>query len=185
VNEKRNMPGGRLPAAQIAKSMTDALVKQYGPGKWLLPSTPNMPYLDEKLIQKYKADPAEAERIAADVAKSFPHIARAYTRHELEHGEVQKDSIGEAISKSYFGARSGSLFILQEPYYVFEATGTTHGTPYDYDNHVPLIFMGQGIRPGDYGRRVLVNDIAPTLAAILQVTTPSGSIGQILREVMQ
>src|SRR5262249_7283417 len=128
---------------------------------------------------------AQVERTAADAVEAWPHIARVATHHELDRGEVQRDAIGEAMSKSYFGARSASLFVLQDPFWIFEATGASHGTPYDYDNHVPIILMGQGIHAGSYSRRVLVNDIAPTLANILQVATPSGSIGQVLREAIQ
>jgi arylsulfatase A-like enzyme len=74
--------------------------------------------------------------------------------------------------------------ILPEPYYLFEATGTSHGTPYDYDSHVPLIFYGPGIKPGTYATRVAVNDVAPTLSEILHVERPSGSIGRVLSEIL-
>jgi arylsulfatase A-like enzyme len=67
---------------------------------------------------------------------------------------------------------------------MFDATGTTHGTPYDYDNHVPLLVFGPGIKPGTYSRTVAINDVAPTLANILGVETPSGSVGHVLSEVV-
>jgi arylsulfatase A-like enzyme len=85
----------------------------------------------------------------------------------------------------FFGPRSGDVFVLQEPYYLFDAAGTTHGTPYDYDNHVPVIFLGPGIKAGRYSNRIAVNDIAPTLAAILDVEQPSGSTGRVLSEIIE
>ncbi len=184
VNQKRNMPGGRIPVLKTSKTVNDALVKRWGPGNWLMPGGLNTPYLNYELIQKYKADPEAVERLAADTLRKTANIARVYTRHELERGMVQKDAIGDAISRSFFGPRYGDLYVLQEPYYLFEDTGTSHGTPYDYDTHVPLIFMGQGIRAGNYSRNVLINDVAPTLAAMLQINTPSGASGQVLPEVM-
>ena len=75
------------------------------------------------------------------------------------------------------------MFILPEPYYLFTATGTTHGTPYDYDTHVPVFFWGPGIKPGVYRETIAVNDIAPTLAALLGTAQPSGSIGRVLNEI--
>ena len=78
---------------------------------------------------------------------------------------------------------SGDLFVIQEPYYLYEATGTSHGTPFGYDSHVPVIFMGAGIKPGHYYEKIAVNDIAPTLAAIARVEQPSGSIGRVLEEL--
>jgi len=185
VNEARNMPGGRLSETQITDRLTKALIARFGPGKWLMPSSILMPYLNQELIRKLKLDPAEVERVAADALRGAPHIARVYTRHELLSGAVQRDQIGNAISVNFFGPRSGDLFVLPEPYYLFDATGTSHGTPYDYDNHVPLIFFGPGIRPGTYRNKVAINDVAPTLSNILDLETPSGAIGRVLAEILQ
>ena len=63
------------------------------------------------------------------------------------------------------------------------STGTTHGTPYSYDAHVPLVFMGPGIRPGRYDATVALNDLAPTLATMLSIETPAGSQGRVLAEM--
>jgi hypothetical protein len=98
---------------------------------------------------------------------------------------VQRDPVGNAVSLGFYAPRFGDLYILQEPYYLFDATGTSHGTPYDYDTHVPLIFYGPGIKKGVYTTRVAVNDVAPTLAQMLGVERPSGSIGQVLSQILQ
>jgi predicted AlkP superfamily pyrophosphatase or phosphodiesterase len=185
VNEARKMPGGRLSEARLGQKMSEALVKRYGPGNWLLTGPVTMPYLNLELIGKRKLDAAEVERTAADAAMTEPHIARVYTRHELASGRVQQDDIGRAVSLGYYGPRYGDLLIVTEPYYLFDATGTSHGTPYDYDNHVPVIFFGPGIKAGSYAERIAVNDVAPTLAAILGVEAPSGSMGRVLTELFQ
>jgi hypothetical protein len=144
-----------------------------------------MPYLNWKLAGELKADPIEVERVAAAAAAGMEHIARVYTAQDLQAGAVQQDSIGRAFTLSFFGPRSSDLVILQEPYYLFEATGTSHGTPYAYDNQVPILFLGPGIKPGTYSGKVAVNDIAPTLAMMLGTAQPSGSIGRVLREMLR
>ena len=68
---------------------------------------------------------------------------------------------------------------------MFYASGTTHAAPFGYDTHVPLIFYGPGIRAGIYFQQITVNDVAPTLAAILEIETPSGSVGRILSMILQ
>jgi hypothetical protein len=73
----------------------------------------------------------------------------------------------------------------RSPNYLFDATGTSHGTPYGYDTHVPVIFLGSGIKPGKYPGQIAVNDIAPTLASILNVDQPGGSIGRVLSEIFE
>ena len=184
VNQARKMPGGRLNGGELTAKITDALTKRFGPGKWLLASSGGMLYFNQDLIRAQKLDPAEVELVAAEAGLEQHHIARVYTRSQLVDGAVQHDEISRAFSVGFFGQRSGDLFVLQEPYYLFEATGTSHGTPYDYDNHVPVIFLGPGIKPGKYSTRIAVNDIAPTLAEILNVEQPSGSIGRILSEIL-
>jgi predicted AlkP superfamily pyrophosphatase or phosphodiesterase len=183
VNQARKMPGGRIKASDVAAKMNDALTKRFGPGKWLLGGSSST-YLNLELIHTQKLDPGAVERVAAEAALEEPHIARAYTRKQLLSGELQQDAISRAFSLGFFGPRSGDVFVLQEPYYLFDASGTSHGTPYDYDNHVPVIFLGPGIKPGKYSTRIAVNDIAPTLAEILNVEQPSGSVGRILSEIL-
>ena len=184
VNRARNMPGGRLSEARLTNRITDALTKRFGPGKWLMPGAASTPYLNLELIRTLKLDVAEVERVAAAAARSEDHVARVYTWHDLENGLVQQDDIGRAFSLGFFGPRSGNLFILPEPYYLFETSGTSHGTPYGYDTHVPVMFLGWGIHAGTYSRNVAVNDIAPTLAALLEVAQPSGSTGHVMQEIV-
>jgi predicted AlkP superfamily pyrophosphatase or phosphodiesterase len=184
VSVARKMPGGRLNGGELTAKITDALTKRFGPGKWLLTGSPATLYLNLDLVRTQKLDAAEVERVAAAAALEERHIARVYTRAQLLTGQVQQDLISRAFSLGFFPQRSGDLFVLQEPYYLFETTGTSHGTPYDYDNHVPVIFMGPGVKPGRYSTRIAVNDIAPTLTEMLSVEQPSGSVGRILSEIL-
>lgn len=185
INGARNMPGGRLSEARFLERVSGALIKRFGPGKWLLSSSPTMLYLNLELIQTRKLDLKDVERVAAQAASQEAHIARVYTRDELLSGQVQRDEIGRAFSLGFYGPRSGDVLVLQEPYYLFEATGTSHGTPYDYDSHVPLIFFGPGIQARTYLGKVATNDVAPTLAEILGIEAPSGSMGRVLSEMLQ
>jgi arylsulfatase A-like enzyme len=84
------------------------------------------------------------------------------------------------MQRGYYRARAGDLFIVQQPYWLASKEGTSHGTPFSYDTHVPVIFFGRGIRAGRYDENIRVADIAPTLAALLGVNAPSGSVGRVL-----
>jgi predicted AlkP superfamily pyrophosphatase or phosphodiesterase len=184
VNEARKMPGGRLSDVRMIHTITDALTARFGPGDWLMPGPIANPYLNLKLIESRHLDRTAVEEVAAAAARTAPHIARVYTRTQLLRGEVPQDPIGQAVMYSFFAARSGDLYIVPEPYYLFEATGTSHGTPYDYDNHVPVLFMGPHIKAGTYSERIAVNDIATTLANMLDIETPTGSVGRVLTEML-
>jgi arylsulfatase A-like enzyme len=104
-------------------------------------------------------------------------------------GRVQEDHVSRYIRNGFFWKRSGDIYPVPEDYYFMDegssGHGTSHGAPFNYDTHVPVIFMGSMIKPGKYYAHIAVNDIAPTLAAILEVDEPSGSVGRILSEMLQ
>jgi hypothetical protein len=89
------------------------------------------------------------------------------------------------VRNGFNAARSGNLTVIADPYWISGTTGTTHGAPFDYDTHVPILFLGAQIKPGRYNRNVAVNDIASTLATLLNVETPSGSVGRVLDEMLR
>ena len=185
VNQARRMPGGRLESTELARAISETLSARFGKGDWFLSDTYGFFFLNYETAKKNNADPAEVRRVAAEAARKLPHIARAYSSDELVRGQgaASGDFVGRAVQLGFYGPRSADVVAVPEPYYMFASTGTTHASPFGYDTHVPLIFYGPGIRAGIYHEPVTVNDVAPTLAAILDVETPSGSAGRILSVV--
>jgi hypothetical protein len=185
VNAIRKMPGGRLDATEYSRSIADALSARFGKGPWFASDAGGFLYLNYETLARNKADAREVRRFAAGTARALPHIARVFTRVELESGAGTADPVGRAVLFGFYESRWGDLVMLPEPYYIFSSHGTTHSLPYDYDTHVPLIFMGSAIRAGVYYDRVAINDVAPTLAALLGIETPSGSFGKILSGIFK
>jgi arylsulfatase A-like enzyme len=97
---------------------------------------------------------------------------------------VAQDLIGRRVLRGFNAQRSGDLEIILEPFWMRQATGTTHGSPYNYDAHIPLILMGPPIRRGTYSDHVALNDLAPTLATLIEVDPPSASSGRVLTEAI-
>jgi hypothetical protein len=161
-----------------------ALTAKYGEGNWILATAGTSPYLNYALIEEKHLDPVEVRKVAAAAAALLPHVARIYTRDQILAGQVTPDTIGRRIARSENLTRSGDLEIVFEPYWMRAGSGTTHGTPYAYDAHIPLVFMGPGIRPGHYDANVALNDLAPTVATLIAVETPSGSQGRVLTEML-
>ena len=93
--------------------------------------------------------------------------------------------IRERIVNGYNAKRSGVIQIILEPqWYSGSKTGGTHGTWGSYDAHIPLVWMGWGIKHGVTNRETHITDIAATLAAFLHVEEPNGNIGQPIQEVL-
>jgi len=183
VNAARHMPGGRVSLSVVAKAVNDALVQKYGDGKWVLSSADASFYFNQALIAQKKLDPVEVDRTAQQAALEVPHVFRAYTRDQLTGGSSLEDQVGRRVLNGFYPRRSADMEVLLEPYWIFAASGATHGSTFTYDAHVPVIFMGAGIRPGRYYQPIAINDVAPTLAAILEVDPPSGSVGRVLSEI--
>jgi len=95
-------------------------------------------------------------------------------------------SLRERIVNGYTPQRSGDLVIINKSGYVDGfATGTSHGTLYNYDAHIPLLFFGKGIKKTSVHRETYMTDIAPTISALLGIQMPSGSIGKPITEILQ
>jgi len=83
--------------------------------------------------------------------------------------------------RSYDPERSPDVMYALKPNYIVGSATATHGSPYAYDTHVPLVFMGPGIAPGRHSERVRAVDIAPTVARLLGIPTPDDLDGRVLR----
>lgn len=184
IPEHAKMPGGRLSSKVILGAIEAALKKSFGDGPWVAGGSGEAPYLNRGLIRTRKLSEAEVERVAAEAVAAIPHVFRVYTRAQLLNGAAIDDQITRRVVNGYYPSRSSDLVVLEEAYWIPLARGSSHGSAFGYDTHVPVIFMGPNIRAGRYDRNILPNDIAPTLATMLEVETPSGAAGRVLAEML-
>ena len=147
-------------------------------------------YLNRKTIAKRKLDMAKVSRRVAEELSKLPGIAYAVSSHDLRAGAVARTPVTEAVLANFHEDRSGDIYIVFEPHwFVADFDGMSvagsHGSPWPYDSHVPVIWMGPDIGAGRIGRRVETVDVAPTIAAYLRVRPPSGSRGRVMEEVIE
>jgi predicted AlkP superfamily pyrophosphatase or phosphodiesterase len=180
----RRMPGGRVDKAAYTRTVQDALDSRFGKAHWIIGSWESGFYFDQNLIRERKLNPSDVEDEAARAIADLPCVERTYTRTQLMHRQAMASLADDYVARSFFPSRGPDLFVIFKPYWLFGKEGTSHGSPWDYDTHVPLLFFGAGIQPGTYAERVDISDVAPTLAALLHVETPSGSVGHILPEIV-
>ncbi len=178
-------PADATTATTCSSQSRTALTAKYGPGKWIVATAGTSPYLNDALMAEKKLDPVEVRKVAAAAAATAPRVARVYTRDQILAGPDSQrrhrpadparrapDPVGRHRGRSWIRTGCG------------RRSGTTHGTPYAYDAHIPLVFMGPGIKAGHYDGNVALNDLAPTLATMLSVETPGGSQGRVLTEML-
>jgi predicted AlkP superfamily pyrophosphatase or phosphodiesterase len=148
-----------------------------GRGAWIEKHTYHMLYLNHQRMARRGARPEDVEQAVARWAARQRGIRAAYTRRHLEGRLATDDALGRSVQRSYRAERSGDVTLVLEPYclMVKEATGTTHGSPHDYDTHVPLVVFGPGVRPGVRRERVSPELAAVLLARALGLKPPAGA----------
>ena len=167
-----------------------ALRKRFGLGEELI-ETYFHPYLYLKrdLIQAKGLDQGEVERAVAAELVKFPGIALAVSSDALLRGDLADTWRMRSVLRNYDPDRSGDVYVVFAPHtFINDFDGlevaATHGSPWRYDTHVPVIFAGSGVEPGRVVRPVTPYDIAPTLSASLGINPPSGASGNPLHEVI-
>lgn len=154
----------------------------------------NNVYFNLEALKRDGVSLEEIERVAGEAALTVPGIVRYFTRTQLLKGfasasgasDSSVDPIARRIQHGFFPRRSGNVILVVEPFkYPTGAISATHGSPYSYDTHVPLIISGGGIAAGSYLQPATPADIAPTLAALLRIQAPSNVTGRILLEAVK
>lgn len=140
-------------------------------------------YLDHKAIADKKLDLAAVRRAAAAFLSKQPDVAFAMARDDLETAQGQYAASARA---GYYPERSGDVIVILKPFHVleFEPAGTSHGAPYAYDNEVPVMFLGKGVKPGFNPAPIRVIDVAATTAALMEMGEPASSEGSARAEAM-
>jgi predicted AlkP superfamily pyrophosphatase or phosphodiesterase len=147
-------------------------------------------YFAPDVYEKLKHDD-KAMRALTEAALAQPGVAEVFRAEQLQNRPATRSPTRSAMANSYFPGRSGDLFIVPKPYWLLDGTpagkarsyGTGHGVPYNYDQHVPILFMGFGIRHGEYLDAVTPTDIAPTLASLCGITLASRD-GHVLGQAL-
>jgi predicted AlkP superfamily pyrophosphatase or phosphodiesterase len=150
----------------------------------------NEVYFTHGTYEKLKQD-EPARKALREVVDKIPGVAGIFWADELSSAEKNISNARQAAELSYFPGRSGDLFVLQQAYWLTDTspegskrdTGTGHGTPYYYDQRVPILLMGFGVKPGEYFDPVTPADIAPTFAVLTGVTLATHD-GRVLSEAL-
>ena len=187
------LPAGIAPITTYQFALANFLNTKYDQQNLLEQFNYEQVYLDQELILKNGLDLSSVQRSAADFLLTQEGIVGALTAYEMQ-SLTYEDGPRQKVQKGFHPKRSGDIILTFLPGYVQSKSagitldklkGTTHGSGYNYDSHVPLLWMGHGIPEGASVREVKITDIAPSLAMILNLQLPSGSSGKPLEELFE
>jgi predicted AlkP superfamily pyrophosphatase or phosphodiesterase len=179
---QQGLRSGRIVGSQLLARVNAGLEEEFGAGKWVSFSGASL-LLDRQLMVQQRVDPDELAEAARELLLEEPGIAAAYTRGELARGSRFDAPFFGAMQRAWHPDVSGDVQFIVKPYWMFLSSTAiaTHGSPYPYDTHVPILAWGpRWVKPGRVDTRVEVVDIAPTVAGWLGVPAPAASEGKAL-----
>jgi predicted AlkP superfamily pyrophosphatase or phosphodiesterase len=176
----------RVAPAVLEKAIRDALEARFPPGAELIAAfdTPNV-YLDLERIRARSLKQAEVEAVIEKALLSTGVVKAVYTHAMMVAATPSTDPNLVLFRNSFFQPRSPHVMtMLNENVYLSSyAGGSGHGTAHEYDRHVPVVFMGPGVRPGTYDAPCGPQHIAPTLGALLGLDYPLQDADRVLAEI--
>jgi predicted AlkP superfamily pyrophosphatase or phosphodiesterase len=175
---------GVSAAGQVSQAVRDYMEEKYGEDFLLSYSNQNI-YLDHSYIDENGLDHAEVQNDIMRFALSLPQVGGAITADALNKSEFTEGMRARAMH-TFHQQRSGDVIVWLKPQTHGSGTGGTgHGAGWAYDSHIPLIFMGFDIKPGQHYEKAYVSDIASTVSVFLNSPFPSGNIGNPLNGFMR
>jgi predicted AlkP superfamily pyrophosphatase or phosphodiesterase len=180
--KEHNIPSGVLNVKKIVKDVNTALQKRYGLTNIILSVTDGQVYLNYNVLAKNKLDRLEVAKFVAAQLKKEPGIKNAFAAEMLGTATLT-EPIKSMYINGYNPKRSGDVLVIWSAgWKPGSPKGAEHGNWYPYDAHIPLVWMGWGVPHGETHRNIGMTDIAPTIAALLHIQMPSGSIGKVITE---
>jgi predicted AlkP superfamily pyrophosphatase or phosphodiesterase len=173
---------GRISMRELAEKLNAVAAAELGPGKHVVNVSYTNLYLAPGVLEKLEARPGAIDKARAAL-QGVAGVAAAYSTRQLRDLSKITDPAQRAAALSHYPARSGDFVVVPRPNWINGSVGTTHGTHHDYDQHVPLVLYGAGIKAGRFDRAASPADIAPTLASLVGVKL-SHAEGAVLTEAL-
>ncbi len=176
---------GYFSSKDLRKAVKEFVAKNYGSADLIANISNKQIFFDYAALNAADVDQDELADDLKHFLVNYPKIAQAYTRDMIEGGSFT-GMIAKRIKNGFNPKRSGDVIYILEPATIsYSHTGSTHGSPYNYDTHVPLIFYGAGIKHGQTSAHARTIDIAPTITALLGINAPNAATGSVLTQVIE
>ena len=142
-------------------------------------------YLDREAIAAAGVEPTEVEAALARELETCSIVERAWTRTELANTRADEPNrMRRMYRHSFDPERSADIILQLTEYSISSSSWATHGSPYPYDTHVPLILWLPGVVGSRISDPVRIVDAAPTLASLLGIPVPDSIDGRDLTPLL-
>jgi predicted AlkP superfamily pyrophosphatase or phosphodiesterase len=183
--KSKKIPAGYFESGALRGYIDELVVADYGTADIIENVSNYQIFLDRKKLKELKLDAALVADKLAEGLINYDGIHKVVTAKTLQETEFNK-GILNYLQNGYNQKLSGDVLMIPDPATTsYGETGSTHGSGYSYDTHVPIMFFGKGIEKGRSRKKVEIIDIAPTLSNLLQIEFPNGSRGRVIEEVLR
>lgn len=181
-----NVPAGNFVANKHLPEISTAIASKYGTGDWIENAWNDQIFLNLSLLEERDVNRAEMQAFLAEKLTSLEGVAQAFTGTDMINNYYSAGT-QSLLQAGYNLNRSGDVLLVYEPGWISSSypTGTTHGSGYTYDTHVPILFYGWGIPKGSTVKKYAITDIAPTLSMLLNIKLPNGAVGGPILEIFE
>jgi predicted AlkP superfamily pyrophosphatase or phosphodiesterase len=178
----KGLPGGYFDSDEAIDQLSAYLDTEYGEAAWIEGYINQQVYLDRDLIIDQDISLEELQKKAANFLLKFDGVLSTNTAYNFQNKD-HSDGHQAVYQHGYQYERSGDVYIQLKSGWLDSTrpTGTSHGSPYNYDTHVPLVFYGWNIPRGETSQKTVITQVAPTLSSMLDIAFPSGSHANVLK----
>ena len=182
----QKLPAGYMDSKTMTTKFREFLNYTYGKVNPMKNYSNAQIFLDHDVIRNLDLKVKDVQEAIAAEFLTYDGINRVYTGYQMVQNQYT-EGIPYIIQKGYSQKRSGDVLLVLDPGVVYNPSekGSSHGSPFIYDTHVPLIFYGKGIQKGSTVARTEIPDIAPTLASLLGIAFPNGTSGSPIVQVLE
>ena len=184
-SKEHQLPGGVVDDNTMIGDLNTLLKEKYGKAGLIVSTYNYQISLNHALIDTAKLKRSGIVDDIIRYVKNIQGVDRVFAIDQLMN-EPMHAEVKNRLANGWHPKRSGDIQIILAPGWIDGGSvGTTHGLWNPYDSHIPLVWYGWGIKPGKSNREVYMTDIAATLAALLRIQMPSGSIGKVIEDVLK
>lgn len=187
-----NIPAGYIaPETWDKKAAINRLKKQFSiEGKLIERYEHPYVYLSQSVIDNKKINHQALEEAVVNELTKFPGVFLAVSSTALRRGNLPETELHRAVINNFYEKRSGDVYLVFKPNWFFNdfdglTVASSHGSPWQYDTYVPIVFSGMNIKPKVITRKVHTVDIATSLSSYMGIKPPSGAVGDVLSELFK
>jgi predicted AlkP superfamily pyrophosphatase or phosphodiesterase len=182
----KGIPAGYIYEKNIAREVRTYMQNRYGDSMIVSAVINEQIYLDNKKLDEKRLEKNRMEDQLCAYLLTIPGIAETWPSRTLKHGSYSGNSTGALLQNGYNHRLSGDVCLTYLPGWMDNGPrGTTHGSGYNYDTHVPVIFFGAGVRKGSNLDYVTITQIAPTVCEMLQISQTDGTVARPLNDALK